>query len=147
MNFRNDSFIIDAPGKVKPLEGVQLNAVMRNVYGWMTMGLLVTAAIALAVANSGFFPSQGILWLAIFAQLGIVLGLSFAIKRISATAAGMLFFVYSRFDRLHLLNLVPGVLAGLDRSRLPQHGRRLRRHDHRWHDHQNRPDAVTAAIL
>jgi len=95
MNFRNDSFIIDAPGKAKPLEGVQLNAVMRNVYGWMTMGLLVTAAIALAVANSGFFPSQGILWLAIFAQLGIVLGLSFAIKRISATAAGMLFFVYS----------------------------------------------------
>ena len=95
MNFRNDSFVIDAPGKVKPLEGLQLNAVMRNVYGWMTMGLLVTAAIALAVANSGFFPSQLVLWLAIFAQLGIVLGLSFAIKRISATAAGMLFFVYS----------------------------------------------------
>ena len=95
MNFRNDSFIIDAPGKVKPLEGLQLNAVMRNVYGWMTMGLLVTAAVALAVANSGFFPSQLVLWLAIFAQLGIVLGLSFAIKRISATAAGMLFFVYS----------------------------------------------------
>ena len=95
MNFRNDSFVIDAPGKVKPLEGLQLNAVMRNVYGWMTMGLLVTAAVALAVANSGFFPSQGILWVAIFAQLGIVLGLSFAIRRISATAAGMLFFVYS----------------------------------------------------
>lgn len=95
MNFRNDSYVIGAPGKVKPLEGLQLNAVMRNVYGWMTMGLLVTAAMALAVANSGFFPSQGILWLAIFAQLGIVLGLSFAIKRISATAAGMLFFVYS----------------------------------------------------
>ncbi len=95
MNFRNDSFIVDAPGKAKPLEGLQLNAVMRNVYGWMTMGLLVTATIALAVANSGFFPSQAVLWLAIIAQFGIVLGLSFAIKRISATAAGMLFFVYS----------------------------------------------------
>jgi FtsH-binding integral membrane protein len=95
MNFRNDSFIIDAPGKAKPLEGLKLNTVMRNVYGWMTMGLLVTAAVALGVAKSGFFPDQGILWLAIFAQLGIVLGLSFAIKRISATAAGMLFFLYS----------------------------------------------------
>ena len=95
MNFRNDSFVIDAPGKVKPLEGLQLNAVMRNVYGWMTMGLLVTAAVALAISNSGFFPSQGVLWISIFAQLGIVLGLSFAIKRISATAAGMLFFLYS----------------------------------------------------
>ena len=56
MNFRNDSFVIDAPGKVKPLEGLQLNAVMRNVYGWMTMGLLVTTAMALAVSNSGIYP-------------------------------------------------------------------------------------------
>ena len=95
MNFRNDSFTVDAPGKAKPLEGLQLNAVMRNVYGWMTMGLLVTATVALAVANSGFFPSQAVLWLAVIAQFGIVLGLSFAIRRISATAAGMLFFVYS----------------------------------------------------
>ena len=93
MNFRNDSFIVDAPGR--PLEGLQLNAVMRNVYGWMTMGLLVTAAVALAVSNSGFFPSQGMMFIAIFAQLGIVIGLSWAINRISATAAGMLFFVYS----------------------------------------------------
>ena len=93
MSFRNDSFIVDAPGK--PLEGLQLNAVMRNVYGWMTMGLLVTAAVALAVSNSGFFPSQGLMIIAIFAQLGIVLGLSWAIERISATTAGMLFFVYS----------------------------------------------------
>ncbi|MCE2471072.1 MAG: Bax inhibitor-1/YccA family protein [Anaerolineae bacterium] len=93
MNFRNNSFIVDAPGK--PLEGLQLNAVMRNVYGWMTMGLLVTAAVALAVSNSGFFPGQGMFIIAIFAQLGIVLGLSWAIERISATTAGMLFFVYS----------------------------------------------------
>ena len=93
MNFRNDSFIVDAPGR--PLEGLQLNAVMRNVYGWMTMGLLVTAAVALAVSNSGFFPSQGLMIIAIFAQLGIVIGLSWAIERISATTAGMLFFVYS----------------------------------------------------
>ena len=93
MNFRNDSFIVDAPGK--PLEGLQLNAVMRNVYGWMTMGLLVTAAVALAVSNSGLVLSQGMMFIAIFAQLGIVIGLSWAINRISATTAGMLFFVYS----------------------------------------------------
>ncbi len=93
MNFRNDSVILDAPGK--PLEGIQLNAVMRNVYGWMTMGLLVTAAVALGVSNAGIFPSQGIMFLAIFAQLGIVIGLSWAINRISATMAGMLFFAYS----------------------------------------------------
>ena len=59
------------------------------------MGLLVTAAVALAVSNSGFFPSQGLMIIAIVAQLGIVIGLSWAINRISATTAGMLFFVYS----------------------------------------------------
>ncbi|MCY3833105.1 MAG: hypothetical protein OXG85_08805, partial [Chloroflexi bacterium] len=68
MNFRNDSFIIDAPGKVKPLEGLQLNAVMRNVYGWMTMGLLVTTAVALGISNMGIIPSQGLLWIAIILQ-------------------------------------------------------------------------------
>ena len=95
MNFRNDSFVIDAPGKAKPLEGLQLNAVMRNVYGWMTMGLLVTTAMALAISNSGIILSQGVIWIAIILQFGIVMGLSFAINRISATAAGMLFFLYA----------------------------------------------------
>ncbi len=95
MNFRNDAVVIGAPGKVKPLEGLQLNAVMRNVYGWMTMGLLVTTAVALGISNMGVIPSQGILWIAIILQFGIVMGLSFAINRISATAAGMLFFLYA----------------------------------------------------
>ncbi len=95
MNFGNDSVVIGAPRKAKPLEGLQLNAVMRNVYGWMTMGLLVTTAVALGISNMGLVPSQGVLWLAIILQFGIVLGLSFAINRISATAAGMLFFLYA----------------------------------------------------
>ena len=92
MIFGNNSSAISG---VKPIEGLQLNAVMRNVYGWMTMGLLVTTAVALGISNSGFIPSQGLLWLAIILQFGIVLGLSFAINRISATAAGMLFFLYA----------------------------------------------------
>ncbi len=95
MNFGNDSVVIGAPRKAKPLEGLQLNAVMRNVYGWMTMGLLVTTAVALGISNMGLVPSQGVLWIAIILQFGIVLGLSFAINRISATAAGMLFFLYA----------------------------------------------------
>jgi len=95
MHMRQDGFIINPPQKAKPLQGAQLNAVMRNVYGWMTMGLLVTAAVALGISSSGLIPSGGIMLLAILAQLGIVLGLSWAIHRISATSAGMLFFVYS----------------------------------------------------
>ena len=114
MFMRNDSHTIEAPHGV-PLQGVQLNAVMRNVYGWMTMGLLVTAAISLGISNSGFIPDQGILMIAVFAQLGVVLGLSFAINRISATAAGMLFFIYSALTgftfSIIFLVFTPGSIA------------------------------------
>lgn len=94
MSIRNDGFFMEAPVSA-PLTGEKLNAVMRNVYGWMTMGLLVTAFVSILLSTSGFFPSQGVFFVAIFAQLGIVIGLSWAINRISATVAGLLFFVYA----------------------------------------------------
>lgn len=78
-----------------PLQGIQLNAVMRNVYAWMTMGLLITAFVSSLLSTSGLVPSGTVMLLAIFGQLGIVIGLSWAIHRISATLAGLLFFAYS----------------------------------------------------
>lgn len=86
---------MDAPAQSTPLSGVQLNAVMRNVYGWMTMGLLVTAFVSILLSSAGFIPSSGIFFVAIIAQFGIVIGLSWAINKISATVAGLLFFVYA----------------------------------------------------
>lgn len=85
---------IDTPQK-QPLVGEKLNAVMRNVYGWMTMGLLVTAFVSILLSTSGFIPSQGMFFVSIIAQFGIVIGLSWAINKLSATVAGMLFFVYA----------------------------------------------------
>jgi len=78
-----------------PLQGIQLNAVMRNVYAWMTMGLLITAFVSALLSTSGLAPSGTVMLLVIFGQLGIVIGLSWAIHRISATLAGLLFFAYS----------------------------------------------------
>lgn len=78
-----------------PLQGIQLNAVMRNVYAWMTMGLLITAFVSALLNASGLAPSGTVMLLAVFGQLGIVIGLSWAIHRISATLAGLLFFAYS----------------------------------------------------
>lgn len=94
MNVQNDRLYIDTPSRA-PLTGVQLNAVMRNVYAWMTMGLLVTAFISLLLSRMEIIPSQPLFLGAIVAQLGIVIALSWAINKISATVAGMLFFVYA----------------------------------------------------
>ena len=143
MHMGNDGFIIDA-GKRKgvPLEGIRLNAVMRNVYGWMTMGLLVTAAIALGVYNSGMIPSQLVMMLAIFAQLGIVFGLSFAIRRISATAAGMLFFAYSALTGFTLSIIFVAFTTGVDCGGVSQHGGRLCGDDGGWADDQCRFEQV-----
>ena len=94
MSYRgNDMYMNTSRGA--PLSGVQLNAVMKNVYGWMTMGLGITAFVSILLSTSGFIPSQGIFLIAIIAQLGIVIGLSWAINKVSATVAGLLFFAYA----------------------------------------------------
>ncbi len=96
MNMRNDGFIIDMPGKAKrPLDGVQLNAVMRNVYGWMTMGLGITAFISILLSATGFIPSQMMFFVVIIAQFALVIGLSRMMHKLSPTNAGLLFFTYS----------------------------------------------------
>ena len=109
------------------------------------MGLLVTAAVALGISRSGFFPSQIVMMLAIFAQLGIVIGLSWAINRISATTAGMLFFVYSALTWLHFFRYLSSFFARLDCGGFFKHGRRLRRDDGRWANYKYRPEQVLAA--
>ncbi len=96
MNFQPHMQTMDMPAKAKrPLDGVQLNAVMRNVYGWMTMGLGITAFISLLLSATGFFPSQIMFFVVIIAQFGLVIGLSRMMHRLSPTNAGLLFFTYS----------------------------------------------------
>ena len=96
MNFRPDGMVINAPQKAKrPLDGVQLNAVMRNVYGWMTMGLGITAFVAFLLSATGFYPSQIMFFVVIIAQFGLVIGLSRMMPKLSPTNAGLLFFTYS----------------------------------------------------
>ena len=96
MNFQPNAPTIDMPLKAKrPLDSVQLNAVMRNVYGWMTMGLGITTFIAFLLSATGFVPSQIMFFVVIIAQFGIVIGLSARMHKLSPTNAGLLFFTYS----------------------------------------------------
>lgn len=82
-----------------------VNAFMRGVYGWMTAGLAVTAVVAYATASSPallqfVFGNQLVLIALIIAQLGIVVGLSAAVNRLSGTAATGLFLAYSALTGL-----------------------------------------------
>jgi len=81
-----------------------LRSYMLKVYNYMASGVLLTGAIAMGFANSSLInlvanPATGqptiLFWVALFAPLAIVLGLSFGINRISASTAQALFWAYA----------------------------------------------------
>ncbi len=83
-----------------------LRAHMLRVYNYMTLALVVTGAVAYAVANTALgnlfftFTAQGMSlsalgWVALFAPLGLVMWLSFGIQRMSAGTAQLVFWGYA----------------------------------------------------
>jgi len=78
---------------------VELQPLMRNVYMWMTLGLLVTTGMAL-VTNTieplrQLAMNPVVLIGTIIAQLGLVIALSWGIRRFSAQTATIMFMVYA----------------------------------------------------
>jgi FtsH-binding integral membrane protein len=83
-----------------------LRAHMVRVYNYMTIGLVLTGAVAYAVANTSFgtiffdFSAGGsglspLGWVALFAPFGLVLLLSFGIQRMSVGTAQLVFWAYA----------------------------------------------------
>jgi len=72
-------------------------AFLSQAFLWMFAGLLVTAGVAQVVKSNGRLLefASGNFFLLFIAQLVIVVGISAGIKRINATAALALFFVYA----------------------------------------------------
>jgi FtsH-binding integral membrane protein len=72
-------------------------AFLTHAFIWMFAGLLVTAGVATIVQSNERLVefAQGSFFLLMIVQLGIVVGITAAIQRISATAALALFFVYA----------------------------------------------------
>jgi FtsH-binding integral membrane protein len=77
-----------------------------SVYAWMAAGLAVTAAVAWWVSTQPEIMARifhgPVLIILIIAQLGLVWAVAGAINRISATAATVLFMVYSALNGLTL---------------------------------------------
>ena len=79
---------------------VRISAFLSKVYGWMFLGLLITAGTALAVASSETLVTTLILnrflfWILLFAQLGVVFYLSARVDKLAPATAAGLFLLYS----------------------------------------------------
>jgi FtsH-binding integral membrane protein len=85
-----------------PIErGVDLQPVMRQVYVWMGLGMLLTTAVAYVTASTSLISLAAnpvVLIIALIAELGTVIGLSVGLKRLSSGAATALFFVYAALN-------------------------------------------------
>src|SRR5690349_10135499 len=79
---------------------VRVTAFLSKVYGWMFLGLLLTAGTAVAVASSEtliktLILNRGLFWVIVLAQLGLVLFLSVRVQKMAPVTAAALFLVYS----------------------------------------------------
>ena len=73
---------------------------MRKVYVWMTLALVITGFTAYGVATSPgvlqlIFGNKILFWGMIIAELALVIGVSAAINRLSLTTATLMFILYS----------------------------------------------------
>ncbi|MBN4066849.1 Bax inhibitor-1/YccA family protein [Simkania negevensis] len=79
-----------------------------RVYGWMTLGLLMTALVAFVVINSGWSRALAPYTLLLgFATLGIALLINFKIQTFSFTTLSTLFLVYAAFQGIFFGTAIP----------------------------------------
>ncbi|HTO87321.1 MAG TPA: Bax inhibitor-1/YccA family protein [Thermoanaerobaculia bacterium] len=81
----------------------RVTAFLRKVYGWMCVGLGITAAVAFAVAGSPTIlraiVANPILYIGLFvAELGLVFYLSARVARLAPGTAAALFVLYSALN-------------------------------------------------
>lgn len=83
------------------------SSIINQVYAWMTAGLLLTGSVAAYTANAPallnvIFGNPFGIWILFIIEIGMVLGLSAAINRISPALATGLFLAYSAVNGLTL---------------------------------------------
>ena len=79
---------------------VRVTAFLSKVYGWMFLGLLITAGTAMAVASSPFLIetlilNRALFWILLFGQLGLVWYLAARVEKMAPATAAGLFMLYS----------------------------------------------------
>jgi len=80
-------------------ERISMRAVMQQVYLWMTVGLITSAVIAVIFAATGLTAALGpLLFVAMFAEVGLVWYIAARIMKISAQQATNLFLIYAALN-------------------------------------------------
>ena len=87
-----------------------VSQIMKGVYLRMTGGLLVTAFVALYCASSmGFWTflaqHSWVMWVLMFGELGLVIGISGGINRMKSSTATMLFYLFAIVNGLMLSSI------------------------------------------
>ena len=97
-----------AQPQVYSVPGVEVRPLLRSVYLWMTLGLLITAVVAFAIADYAPHLLQNVVlvWGLVIAELLVVLVLATAIWRFSFGAAALLFVLYAGLTGISLSGLV-----------------------------------------
>jgi FtsH-binding integral membrane protein len=83
----------------------RVTAFLRSVYGWMAIGLAITALVAYFVAASPAIVftiarNRPLFWGLMIAQLGLVVWLSARVQTMAPATASLLFMVYSALTGL-----------------------------------------------
>ena len=94
-----------------PLEGgIDLQSLMRQVYTWMVLGMLTTAVVAFATVSSPVLINLAlnpiILLIAVIAEFGVVIAISWGLSRLSSGMATVLFIVYAALNGFTLSMLL-----------------------------------------
>lgn len=83
-----------------------------KVYGWMTVGLAVTAFIAYFIYQSGAYISLMPYWFIwTLAAFGVAIGINVAAHKASAGTVALLFLVYSGIQGIFFGTILPGFAA------------------------------------
>ncbi len=97
-----------AQPQVYSVPRVEVRPLLRSVYLWMTLGLLITAVVAFAIADYAPHLLQNVLlvWGILIAQLILVIALAAAIWRLSFGAAALIFVLYAGLTGVSLSGIV-----------------------------------------
>ena len=104
MTYQRDPNSLSYPVSPTQLDQV-FPTIMRTVYAWMFVGLLMTTAVALFVVRTPallnfIFGTPLLLFGIIIAELALVVAISAAINRLSPGTALLLFFLYAALNGL-----------------------------------------------
>jgi FtsH-binding integral membrane protein len=97
-----DQFNISYPRTADQI-AIARNALIRQVYAWMGGGLMVTALMSLVTVSSpavlhAVFGNRLVFYTLLIGEVGLVIGISGAINRLSATTASLLFVLYAALN-------------------------------------------------